>query len=476
VAGRLLVASNRGPVSFEAAPDGSWTARRGAGGLVTAVSGALRGREATWIASAISAGDRAVAAAGRPLEAALAGGTVELRLVTVPPEVYRAYYDEFSNRVLWFCHHYLWDPPRTPRFGEAEAEAFEAYRQVNARFAAAIAEAAPDGGVALVQDYHLALVPRLLRGLRPDLAVGHFWHIPFAQPDYLGLLVDDWAAELVSGLLGADLVGFQTERWAAGFLAACRAVLGRRPRERTVPADDRRAVVGVYPVGVDPEHLAAVAAEPAVRRHRAALRRWLGDRRLVLRVDRAELSKNILRGLAAYERLLDRRPDLRGRVVHLALLQPSRESVPEYRAYAEACVEAAERINERFGPEAVRLELADDFPRSLAAYALYDVLVVNPVFDGMNLVAREGPCLNRRDGVLVLSRNAGASVELAPAALVVNPVDVDQTARAVAEALDMPREARRARARRLRRLARGRPPGRWLEAQLRDLERARRAG
>jgi trehalose 6-phosphate synthase len=344
---------------------------------------------------------------------------------------------------------------------------------VNRRFAETVAQAAPEDGVALIQDYHLALVPQLLRKLRPDLGVGHFWHIPFAQPDYLKLLPDQWVDGLLDGLLGADLLGFQTDRWLRNFLTCVRTVEGLRARDRTIAVGDRRVRAGAYPIGVDPAHLTEIAAEPAVKRLRNELKDWLGERKLVLRVDRTELSKNILRGLQAYALLLERRADLRGRVVHLALLQPSRRSVPEYRDYIERCTEEAERINARFGPESVRLEISDDFPRSLAAFTLYDVLVVNPVFDGMNLVAREGPCLNRRGGVLVLSRNAGAAVELAPAALVVNPVDVDRTAQAISDALDMSEDERQERARRLRRLARGRSPARWLEAQLRDLEKAR---
>ena len=469
----LVVVSNRGPVTFDIAPSGERTQRRGVGGLVTAVSGALRDRDGLWIASAISDGDRAVAAEDAAVQADVGGAHVDVRFVSIPEDVYRNYYDEFSNRVLWFVHHYLWDPPRTPTFGDAESDAWDAYTEVNRRFAETVAQAAPEGGSALIQDYHLALVPQLLRKMRPDLAVGHFWHIPFAQPDYLRLLADPWANGILEGLLGADLIGFQTDRWLRNFLSCVRSVAGLRARDRTVTRADRRVRTNVYPIGVNPDHLTEIAAEPAVKRHRTALKEWLGDRSLVLRVDRTELSKNILRGLQAYALLLERRPELRGRVVHLALLTPSRRSVPEYREYIDRCVEEVERINARFGPEAVRLEISDDFPRSLAAYTLYDVLVVNPVFDGMNLVAREGPCLNRRGGVLVLSRNAGAAVELAPAALIVNPVDVDRTARAISDALDMPDEERQERARRLRKLARGRSPSRWLEAQLRDLERAR---
>lgn len=470
---RLTIASNRGPVAFETGRDGGTVLRRGVGGLVTVLSGALRDREGVWIASAITETDRAVAARGGTVEAEAAGARFRLRMVSVSPETYDASYNEFSNRVLWFVHHYLWDPPRTPTFGRREADAWEAYQEVNRRFAEAIAETAAEGTVALTQDYHLSLVPAMLRKLRPDLGVAHFWHIPFAQPDYLGLLPDSWAASLIEGLLGADIVGFQTERWARNFLECVRAVTGFRARDRTLTTSGRRIRANVYPVGVNPVHLAESAAAPVVRRARTELRAWLGDRRLVLRVDRTELSKNILRGLCAFEAVLSGRPELRGRVVHLALLTPSRRSVPEYRDYVEECVREAERINERFGPEAVRMEIADDFPRTLGAYALYDVLVVNPVFDGMNLVAREGPTLNRRDGVLVLSRNAGAAAELAPAALVVNPVDVEQTARAISDALDMSEAERRDRARRLRRLARGRAPARWLDAQLKDLARAR---
>jgi trehalose 6-phosphate synthase len=473
MASPLVIASNRGPVSFEVTPEGERRQRRGIGGLVTAISGALRDRDGVWISSAITEGDRAVAATTPVVDADVEGARLRVRLVAADEDTYAAFYDDFSNRILWFVHHYLWDPPRSPTFGEKEADAWEAYQDVNRRFAEAAAEEAAESGSALIQDYHLALVPALLRKLRPDLAIGTFWHIPFAQPDYVGLLPDEWSRGLIEGLLGSDVIGFQTERWARSFLACVREQAGLRARDRTVPVGDRRVRASVYPIGVNPEHLTQIAAEPAVRRARDLLARWLGDRRLVLRVDRTELSKNILRGLRAWELVLEQRPELRGRAVHLALLTPSRRGVPEYQEYIAECSSAAERINSRFGPEAVRLEIGDDFPRSLGAYGLYDVLVVNPVFDGMNLVAREGPCLNRRGGVLVLSRNAGAAVELAPAALIVNPVDVDQTARAISEALDMSETERHERARKLRRLARGRSPARWLDAQLRDLARGR---
>jgi trehalose 6-phosphate synthase len=471
----LVVVSNRGPVTYDVASSGERRYKRGVGGLVTAVSGALRERGGVWIAAAISEGDKVVAAEGETVAVDVGGSDVSVRFVGIPEDTYNAYYDEFSNRVMWFVNHYLWDPPRTPTFTDADGDAWDAYGDVNRRFAETTAQLAPEGGVALIQDYHLALVPQLLRKMRPDLSIGHFWHIPFAQPDYLGLMPDTWTHAILDGLLGADVLGFHTDRWVQNFLSCVRSIEGHKARDRSIQIGDRRFRANIYPIGVNENHLKEAAAEPAVKRARDALKAWLGDRALVLRVDRTELSKNILRGLRAFELVLERRPELRGRIVHLALLASSRRSVPEYREYVEQVVREAERINARFGPEAIRLEIGDDFPRSLAAYTMYDVLVVNPVFDGMNLVAREGPCLNRKAGVLVLSRNAGAAVELAPAALVVNPTDVDRTARAISDALDMPQEERQDRARRLRRLARGRSPAKWLDAQLRDLAKVRGA-
>lgn len=486
----LVVASNRGPVALVRDDEGNVVERRGVGGLVTAVGGALRGRDATWIAAAITEEDRARAASSRPvLTVDLGDGSdkhrgssgaaeresgegTRVRLVAIDPARYDAYYNEFSNRVLWFLHHYLWETPRAPAFGPEDEESWEAYRAVNAAFAGLMAEEAGHGAAALPQDYHLSLVAPALRKERPDLAIAQFWHIPFCQPDQLGVLPDAWARALLEGMLAGDLVGFQAERWAASFVACCRTVLGARARGRTIVHAGGETRVGVYPVGVDAAALAEQARAPEVARASARIEGIAGDRLLILRVDRTELSKNILRGFVAYEALLERHPELHGRVVHLALLTPSRPDVPEYREYTEACVARAGRINERFGTaewQPVALDMEDDFPQTLAAYRRYDVLLVNPVYDGMNLVAREGPLLNERDGVLVLSRNAGAAAELGPAALVVNPFDPTGTASALSTAVSMPAEERRERAARLRALARGTSPARWLDRQLKDL-------
>lgn len=471
----VAVASNRGPVTFARADDGGIEARGGVGGLVRVLETALRRREASWVAMTLTDEDREMASRGR-VTAGLDGGSVPVRLVPVSPDELRSYYGDFSNRILWFLHHYVWDLASAPLFGEAEDEAWETYRAVNARVAAALAEETPGGGTALVQDYHLSLVAPALRAARPDVRAAYFWHISFCQPDQYRALPDAWGVPLLEGMLAADLVGFQSPRWMGNFLACCREVLGARVTGRAVRHDGRVTRVGVYPVGVETAHLRRQAEGEAVAREADALDALIGDRLLVLRADRTEPTKNIVRGLAAFDRLLARRPDLHGRVVHLARLTPSRIDIPEYRAYLERCRARAAEINTRFGTgdwTPVHLDVEDNFARTLAAYRRYDVLLANSTYDGMNLIAREGPILNHRDGALVLSRNAGAAVELAPAAILVNPFDVEQTARALAEAIDLPAAERARRGAELRRLAPGLPPDRWLDAQLRDAARER---
>jgi len=477
-ASRILVASNRGPVSFEV-EDGELVARRGAGGMVAALAPAVQETGGLWVAAAMGEGDRRRASEspdGR-LEVAIDDAKHLLRLLPFDDATYDRFYNEVSNRLLWFLHHYLWDLPREPGLGEDARTAWDAYRAVNRSFAEALAEEA--GGAdaeALVQDYHLSLVPAMVRELAPAVRTAHFHHVPFAAADYLRLLPREMREELLTGLLGADLLGFHTERWAENFLGACRLLEGADVlwRRRVVKWQGRLVRVGVYPIAIDAAQLRAMVASPEVRRRRRALDRWRGDRKLLLRVDRVELSKNILRGFHSYEAFLRGRPEWRGRVVFLALLQPSRRAVAEYRHYSEECVGEAERINEELGtPEwtPVEVRMNHDYDEVLAAYGIYDALIVNPVFDGMNLVAKEGPLLNRAGGALILSRTAGAHAELGRAAIGVDPVDVAGTAEAIAEALEMSEEERTARAAVLRRAAAARTPLQWAGRQLRDLER-----
>jgi len=482
----VLIASNRGPIQFDIGTDGELEEARGGGGLVTALTGALSATEGLWVAAAMTEGDRMAAARapGGRIEVADEDTKYHVRYLSLAEESYDRYYNVVSNRILWFAHHYLFDAPRSPRFGAAAQEAWRHYVAVNRAFAEALAEEHPPGQggsgagpVYLVQDYHLSLVPAMLRRLRPEALTAHFSHTPFAGPDYFRVLPDHMADAVLRGLLGADVLGFQSQDWAENFLLCCRHVEGARVnlRARRVEIDGRPVLIRVFPIAIDAPAIRRTAATPPVRRLRREISRWKGNARMILRVDRTDLSKNILRGFLAYETFLREHPSWQGRVKFLALLNPSRRAIPEYRAYTRECLRAAERINAELGSadwRPIDVAVGDDYERAVAAYSLYDALMVNPVFDGMNLVAMEGPTVNRTGGTLILSRNAGAHRLLGKHALTVNPFDVGETAEAIRAALEMPKQDRRALHLGLRRAVAANPPARWVNRQLGQLERA----
>src|SRR3989440_2933765 len=481
---QLVVASNRGPVSFEPEEDGrGYVAKRGQGGLVSALTGALSMTGGLWIACAMSEGDRAEAegSEGGRIEVLTEDVKYDLRYLTPPEDVFDRFYNVISNRILWFLHHFLWDTVHSPRFGAGTREAWRDYVRVNEDFADALAAAGDGSGrepVYLVQDYHLSLVPRLLRERRPDALIGHFSHTPFAGPGYLQILPPEMSEGLLRGMLGADVLGFQAERWAELFLLACRSLEPAKVdlRRRRVELDGHETFVRIHPISIDANGLRETSRTKEARAARRTLRRELGDDvKLVLRVDRTELSKNILRGFLAFEAFLKHHEEWRGGVRMLALLNPSRRGIPEYRAYTRECLAAAERINKEIGTEGwtpIEVRIEDDYIGVAGAYAEYDGLMVNPVFDGMNLVAMEGPALNKRDGVVLLSRNAGAFELLEEHVLPVAPFDVEDMAEALHRALTMDDEERKRRAAGIKRVVSRHPLSKWVDRQLADLERA----
>jgi trehalose 6-phosphate synthase len=474
----LVVASNRGPIAFEQDARGEVKPRKGSGGLVTALAGVFFHDDATWVAAAMTDPDVSIARRGRP---ASSTGRQRLRFVEIPADRFELAYNGFSNRVLWFTQHYLWDLARQPVFGDDTRRAWEAYVETNQDFAKELAKEAGRQPVFLVQDYHLFLVPAMLREIVPDSRIVHFSHTPFAGPQYLRILPNRIREDILRGMAGADVIGFQSRAWAENFLLSARHVPGlkvdlRAGRVVTV-ADGHEARVRVYPVAVNPHALRELEGDRYVDAARREVDELRGDRRLLLRVDRMEPSKNVLRGFLAFELFLQRHPEWRERVVFLSLLSPSRDKMPEYQAYADECMNEAARIDDEYGSPSwspVVTRVQEDFPYAVAAYGSYDALLVNPVFDGMNLVSMEGPVVNPRNGVLVLSRNAGAFERIGRHALAVNPFDVDQTADAMAEAFSMPLEERRRRARGLVRAVTAHTPESWLAAQLQDLDEIRR--
>ncbi|MFD8332085.1 trehalose-6-phosphate synthase [Streptomyces solisilvae] len=484
----ILVASNRGPVSYGLGEGGSLTAKRGGGGLVSGLSAIGSDSGAVWVCAALGEGDREAArrAGTSHLNPGDTGGQ-QVRMLDIAPDVFAAAYNGIANSVLWFIHHLLYQTPVEPVFDAEFAEQWAAYESYNAAFADALAQEAVAEAVVLVQDYHLALVPAMLRERRPDLRIGHFSHTPWAPPDYYRLLPDQVAADVLRGILGGDRAAFLTERWATAFADCCAAVLGAEivrdgdgdggkeggSTATAVRFEGRETRLGVHGLGADADFLRERSRQADVDERLTSLRAQIGPgRKSIVRVDRTELSKNIVRGLLAYRRLLETRPEWRERVVHVAFAYPSRQDLAVYRDYTERVRRIAEEINAEYGTEGwtpVALHVKDDFARSLAAYRLADVALVNPIRDGMNLVAKEVPVVSERGCALVLSREAGAYAELGEDALVVNPYDVEATAQALHEALRMSDGERADRTKRLAAAATALPPQAWFLAQLEAL-------
>lgn len=478
--GSVVVASNRGPVSFTHGEDGTIIASRGSGGVVTALTGAMQ-IGGTWIAAAMSDADREMTELADGRIPADEGAAYSLRYLNISPEDFDGYYNYVSNGILWFAHHYLWDNVHTPVWDADTYEAWERYERVNLAFAEALAqegERLPQPTAFLVQDYHLSLVPKMLRQIKPDALISHFSHTPIAGPTYARAMPTKMRRQLLSGMLGADVLGFHSEAWAENFLMAARYIPGAKVdlgRSRA-HFEGHEILARVHPLSVDATAIKEKAALPEVTVMRKDLEEWRGNAKLILRVDRFELTKNILRGFTAYETFLMRYPEWQGKVKFLALLSPSRTELPEYRTYAEECLAEAARVNERLGTagwEPITVRVKDDYEAAVAAYALYDVLVVNPVIDGLNLVSMEGPIANRSHGVLMLSRNAGAYPRLARYALGINPHDLAEQAETIQVALTLPEEQKVLRAKGLSGLIRANPPSRWVAHQLRDLDKVR---
>lgn len=463
----LIVASNRGPLSIVAVDDGDDEVRRGGGGLVSGMQAALSAApDAVWICAALNDRERTMArrsTSGRlsevPAVADALAGDFDVRMLPVDALTFRQAYNGISNSTLWFLLHMLYEPARSPVFDQSWRRQWAGYVRYNRAFAEAIATEAADGATVMVQDYHLLLVPQMLRELRPDVRIGHFTHTPWVPPEYFRMLPDDVAHDVLNGLLGAHLVGFHTQRWARHFADCCQALLGRRPGPG----------LGVFPLSTDADEMRERAGQRDVNRALRGLRDTVGSRKVIGRVDRTELSKNVLRGLLAYRELLRTRPEWHDRVVHVVYNYPSREDLPEYREYTAAVERLGREIDDEFSTDdwtPLVLEIGDDYPGSLAAMRRSDVVFVNSVRDGMNLVVLEGIELSEHDPAVVLTRNAGAADTLGDDAVLINPFDVSQTAAALHEALTMPDDERIARAQRLRKKAVALPPVPWFQAQL----------
>ncbi len=461
----LVVASNRGPVSWERDGD-ELRAERGAGGLVSALGEVMAAGENTWISLALDDTAREVAAehTGQAFDAETDRGTYRLRLLDVGDRL-DPHYNVVSNRLLWFTLHELWGAPYEPNGADWSDPWYHGYTAVNEAVAAAVVDAADETSEIHLQDYHLLTAGSTVRSQLPEAGLLHYVHTPWVGPEYLRMLPDRISMGILKGLLAADVVAFSSPFWSEAFRRCATDLCGADVSGDMVTLGDDETVVADFVLGVDADALEEQSDTDDVRRAAEDLEAQLDGRRLLLRVDRTDLSKNILRGLLAYEHLLARHPEHRDRVWHLALLNPSRQDVPEYVAYLEACQQAADRIHERFGEHVLEFAVGGDYPRVLAGFRRYDVMFTNPVIDGTNLVAKEGAVLNRTNGAIVLSRTAGAAHVLGDDALLVNPYDVESQVEALHRSLTMDADERAKRATALREASMRGSPRDWFAAQ-----------
>jgi trehalose 6-phosphate synthase len=478
----LIIVSNRGPLQFERDENGERTVRRGGGGLVTALSGLVSHRDALWIASAMTDEDVAASEeASGPIEQALDGIDYRVRLVGSDPEAYDRFYNVIANPILWFIQHYLWDISNAPDIRQQEIDSWDhGYQTVNQDIARAVLaeiEGQKDPLV-MLHDYHLYTAPGMIKAERPDAFLHHFVHIPWSQPDSWRILPTRVRDAIFEGMLANDIIGFHTHAYCINFLRCCDELLDGVEVDYHA-AEVRHAggktAARAYPLGIDAERLKRAASSPEVAE---AEREVLERRRqhLIIRVDRADLSKNVLRGFTAFDTFLTQHPEFREKVTFIAHLQPSRQDVPEYAEYLERIEALVAVVNHRHGTTdwmPIDLKIYENFYDAVARYKHFDLLMVNSLFDGMNLVAKEAPAVNTRDGVLMLSENTGSHEELTDYVISVNPFDIQEQADAIHRALTMDPDQKRRWAEALQEIIFSRNPGDWVDDQLKDIAAAR---
>ncbi len=476
----LILASNRGPIDYQIDEGGKLQGHRGSGGVVTALSATSQFIDLTWISSAMGAGDRQAAemAQGNRFKAPFAGHSLYLRFVVSSGTVYHKFYSVICNPLLWFLQHYMWNSSHTPNIDARVYDAWEnGYVRVNRTIADAVIDEALRSDIpplVMLHDYHLYLAPGYIREQIPNAIIQHFTHIPWPELHYWQLLPCFMRKAIYEGLCASDIVGMQTKKDVNNFLHCCEVFIEGAEvdyREHTIQIDDHITRVNHYPVSVDAANLRKTVRSPLVQGYKEKLRPFFGEK-TILRVDRLEPSKNIVRGFRAFDLLLQRYPDLQGKISFLALLVPSRMHIRQYRRYSDEVDEAISVVNTKYGNDdwqPIHVLCENNYAQALAGMCHYDVLLVNSVIDGMNLVAKEGPIVNTCDGVLVLSETAGACEQLGDNALRITPTDLEGTAEALYRALSMPPDERRQKAIALKRSIEQEDITIWLYQQFRDV-------
>jgi len=457
----LVIVSNRGPYMVQRDENGAVQYQRNGGGLVTALLGLAKRVRSTWIACSANAEDAIWCEGEIPLESG--DGSLYMRFVSPPQDVFDAYYQVIANPLLWFLQHSMWDYANAPTFTRGTWQAWnDGYARVNEMIADAVVDQVrrnPRPSLVMLQDYHLYLAPAMIRRKlfnRGRILLTQFIHIPWPGPEDWGLLPGKMREAVLSGLCAVDLLGFQTRDDAMNFIRTCESLLPGAHvnyRKGHVTLHNHVTLVRDFPISIDVDALHEEIKSEEARQFHEQLTELAGDRKIILRIDRTEPSKNIVRGFQAFDDMLEMHPEHLGSVQFWAIMVPSRLEVEEYQDYLNSLMAAAGGVNVKYGTsewEPVRVLVGESYARALAAMQLYDVLLVNPIADGMNLVAKEGPAVNQKNGVLVLSERAGAHQQLGEYALVVAPCDVSATSDSLHEALMMPDDERQRRAQAMR--------------------------
>src|SRR6266702_6204327 len=481
---RLIIASNRGPVEYYLSQGKTLKYRRGAGGMVTALIDAGNRMEVTWVATAMTEGARIALKEAQQqndglLTSPLRGQKMQLRYVALTKSAYRKHYEGFSNQILWFLQHYLFNPSDSSAVTRRIQDSWtNGYCVANQAIAdAVIAEIAREdsSAVVMLHDYHLYLASAMIRKHHPSIVMQQFIHIPWPDIRCWHFLPSNIAHAIYSGLVGNDIIGFQTERDARNFLEGARTLLEGAVvdfEEGAIWWQGRRIQTRAYPISISVTGERRAVQSAAGRRAVEKILPLLDDKKTIMRVDRIEPTKNILRGFQAYTQMLDEHPELLGKVTFLAFLVPSRQALSRYQRYNAEVLKIIEETNSKYGSSEwtpIHAFFGNDRTRSLAAMQLYDVLLVNPIIDGMNLVAKGGPAVNQRNGVLVLSRTAGAFQQLGKGSIPTSPTDVAETARALYEALTLPDDERAIKAKSARQTVERYDLNTWLTRQISDI-------
>lgn len=462
--GSVVVVANREPYAHERGQDGQVFVQKPASGLVTGIEPLLRACGGTWIAHASGSADRLYADSEGHLAVPPEAPEYILRRIWVSEVEYDRYYAGFANEGLWpLCHMAHMQPA-------FRATDWTAYQAVNETFARAAVDETPPNGLMLVQDYHFALVPRLVRHLAPHIVTSLFWHIPWPHSEVIGIC--PWKETLLEGMLGADVVGFHTRQYCLNFLETVQRYLECRVDfdEMSVSFGGHQTLVRPYPISVEWPYPAASRGEGSELRRSLSI---APGTHVSIGVDRADYTKGLVERVAAVELMLEQNPALAGRYVFVQLASPSRTAIRRYRDLAQELRAAVERVNGRFGNDSwspIVLHMKTCSSEEVRRYyAMADSALVTPLHDGMNLVAKEyAAACEDGEGALILSVFAGAAREL-DGALLVNPYDTQQVAHSILRAIAMPGVERRARMEKMRRHLAANSIREWAERLLGDM-------